>query len=165
MPTPIVSESSQSPTPEGYHLEIIPDFTSASPHAREVIALNVRAINYDGDDRYEISDEEIADETEHMSGVAFVALVGKDNKVAAVAGLEKSPDSKEQGSVVGVVTSPEHRREGLGRVVVSEVIKLAASKGIKGLSLTSTHDAEEFYTKLGFIPSKQTPWEFTKTLE
>jgi ribosomal protein S18 acetylase RimI-like enzyme len=155
----IASPSTPTSLPEGYRLEIVPDFSSVTPRAQEMTELFAREMDLPADDP-----DFLAMEIERMEGATFATIIDENERVVAMAGLEASPASDTEGIVVNVATSSEHRGEGLGRTVMDEITRRAISQGYTDLSLAPTDTAEAFYEKLGFVPSSTKPWELTKKL-
>ena len=56
-----------------------------------------------------------------------------------------------RGYVTNVYTAPEHRRKGLSKMLLSELLKDAEKRGIKKLWLGASKDGRPLYEKLGFI--------------
>ncbi len=77
-------------------------------------------------------------------------LVAEDNgAIAGAIGLEKF------GSVAllrSAVVSPEHRRSGIGRKLVEQVLARASDEGIEDLFLLTT-TAEKYFPRFGFSPT------------
>ena len=64
-----------------------------------------------------------------------------------------SPDNKNGkcGYLMNIYTLPEYRRMGVGREIVSFLIKDAQLKNVKKLSLESSEMAEKLYQSTGFL--------------
>ncbi|MBQ5357284.1 MAG: GNAT family N-acetyltransferase [Oscillospiraceae bacterium] len=56
-----------------------------------------------------------------------------------------------RGYVTNVYTAPQHRRKGLSKMLLTELLKDAESRGIKKLWLGASKDGRPLYEKLGFI--------------
>ena len=65
-----------------------------------------------------------------------------------------------RGYVTNVYTAPEHRRKGLSKMLLSELLKDAEKRGIKKLWLGASKDGRPLYEKLGFI-QKESYMELT----
>ncbi|MBR6658030.1 MAG: GNAT family N-acetyltransferase [Oscillospiraceae bacterium] len=56
-----------------------------------------------------------------------------------------------RGYITNVYTAPEHRRKGLSKMLLTELLNNAKSRGIKKLWLGASKDGRPLYEKLGFI--------------
>ena len=56
-----------------------------------------------------------------------------------------------RGYITNVYTAPEHRRKGLSKMLLTELLKDAETRGIKKLWLGASKDGRPLYEKLGFI--------------
>ena len=56
-----------------------------------------------------------------------------------------------RGYVTNVYTAPQHRRKGLSKMLLSELLNDAKKRGIKKLWLGASKDGRPLYEKLGFI--------------
>jgi GNAT superfamily N-acetyltransferase len=56
-----------------------------------------------------------------------------------------------RGYVTNVYTAPQHRRKGLSKMILTELLKDAEKRGIKKLWLGASKDGRPLYEKLGFI--------------
>ena len=56
-----------------------------------------------------------------------------------------------RGYVTNVYTAPQHRRKGLSKMLLTELLKDAEKRGIKKLWLGASKDGRPLYEKLGFI--------------
>lgn len=84
--------------------------------------------------------------TDGNFGVAAVV----DNKVVAYGGMTCVLD---EGAVTNIAVHPDHRRQGLGRAVLSEMLKEAEKRGISCVFLevrVSNSAARQLYSSAGF---------------
>jgi GNAT superfamily N-acetyltransferase len=67
---------------------------------------------------------------------------------------------------VSVAVLPEHRGQGLGRVLMRQLVELAQDKGLSGLSLSVERDnfAMVLYRELGFVEVGGSPGAATMLL-
>ncbi len=91
-------------------------------------------------------------------GESIVIGAFEDLRLVAMAGLYREPREKQhhRGKVWGVYVSPEHRRKGVGRLVLTQLLE--AGRALPGLdcaflSVTlSQESARRLYLSLGFRP-------------
>jgi GNAT superfamily N-acetyltransferase len=57
--------------------------------------------------------------------------------------------------VVNVFTEPEHRRRGLARRLMDEMIGWCREAGVRGLYLHASDEARPLYRELGFAPTNE----------
>ena len=89
----------------------------------------------------------------------FLQLIAEENgkllSTAAVIYYDLPPSYTNKiglrGYVTNVYTSPEHRRKGLSKMLLTELLKDAEKRGIKKLWLGASKDGSPLYEKLGFI--------------
>lgn len=94
---------------------------------------------------------------EHAPG-HMPLLLRKDGVALGTVRLDLSEGTT--GIVRLVAIMPEYQRQGLGRILMSEVERLSASRGLSRLEVYAAPDAVPFYEKLGWVmvdPGKISP--------
>ncbi len=89
----------------------------------------------------------------------FLQLIAEENgkllSTAAVIYYDLPPSYTNKigvrGYVTNVYTAPEHRRKGLSKMLLTELLNDAKKRGIKKLWLGASKDGRPLYEKLGFI--------------
>ncbi|QSY95261.1 GNAT family N-acetyltransferase [Rhizobium bangladeshense] len=76
-------------------------------------------------------------------------LLRKDGVALGTVRLDLSNDAT--GIVRLVAITPEYQRQGLGRILMSEVERLSAKHGLERLEVHAAPDAVPFYEKLGWL--------------
>ncbi|MDO3434202.1 GNAT family N-acetyltransferase [Rhizobium sp. CBN3] len=84
---------------------------------------------------------------EHKPG-NIPLLLWKDGLALGTVRLDLSNDKT--GVVRLVAIMPDYQRQGLGRILMSEVERLSAEHGLKRLEVHAAPDAVPFYDKLGW---------------
>ena len=98
-------------------------------------------------------------------------LVAEGDVVVGVVSLWIKPDLAHGDSVVEVpmlVISEDRRREGVGKLMMEEVQRLAAENGANFIELVATtqnNPAREFYRSLGFVETDHVTLEFVGDVE
>ena len=98
-------------------------------------------------------------------------LVAEGDVVVGVVSLWIKPDLAHGDSVVEVpmlVISEDRRREGVGKLLMEEVQRLAAENGatlIELVATTQNNAAREFYRSLGFVETDHVTLEFVGDVE
>jgi ribosomal protein S18 acetylase RimI-like enzyme len=100
-------------------------------------------------------------------------LVAEDENGAVVgaASFWIKPDLAHGDTVIEVpmlVVAEDHRREGVGKLLMEEIRSLAAGHGAGVIELVATGDnrpAREFYRSLGFVETDHVALEFMGDLE
>ena len=93
-------------------------------------------------------------------------LVAEDDAVVGAVSLWIKPDLAHGDAVVEVpmlVVSGDRRREGVGKLLIEEVQRLAAENGASLIELVATTrnaPAREFYRSLGFVETEHVTLEF-----
>ncbi len=99
----------------------------------------------------------------------FVVEVG--GELAGVASLWIKPDLAHGDAAVEIpmlVVSGEHRRAGIGKLLVSRVRKIAAEHDATVVELVATRAnvaAQDFYNSLGFVEADVVSLEFVGNIE
>lgn len=97
-------------------------------------------------------------------------LVAENGALAGVASLWIKPDLAHGDVVVEVpmlVVAEDHRRGGVGRLLMDEVRNVAATYGATVVELVATRSnvaARNFYRSLGFVEADVVPLEFVGDL-
>ena len=89
----------------------------------------------------------------------FLQLFAEENgnllSTAAVSYYDLPPSYTNKlgvrGYATNVYTAPQHRRKGLSKMLLTELLKDAEKRGIKKLWLVASKDGRPLYEKLGFI--------------
>jgi ribosomal protein S18 acetylase RimI-like enzyme len=95
----------------------------------------------------------------------------EDGAVVGAVSLWIKPDLAHGDSVVEVpmlVVSKDRRREGIGKLLMEEVQRLAAENGANFIELVATtqnNPAREFYRSLGFVETDHVTLEFVGDVE
>ncbi|MFL5992293.1 MAG: GNAT family N-acetyltransferase [Rubrobacteraceae bacterium] len=98
-------------------------------------------------------------------------LVAEGDVIVGVVSLWIKPDLAHGDSVVEVpmlVISKDRRREGVGKLMMEEVQRLAAENGatlIELVATTQNNPAREFYRSLGFVETDHVTLEFVGDVE
>ena len=98
-------------------------------------------------------------------------LVAEGDVVVGVVSLWIKPDLAHGDSVVEVpmlVISEDRRREGVGKLMMEEVQRLAVENGANLIELVATtqnNPAREFYRSLGFVETDYVTLEFVGDVE
>ena len=102
---------------------------------------------------------------------ARVLVAEGENGVVGVASLWIKPDLAHGDAVVEVpmlAVAEDHRREGVGRLLMDEVRSVAAQNGSALIELVATRAnvaAREFYRSLGFVEADVVSLEFVGSPE
>jgi ribosomal protein S18 acetylase RimI-like enzyme len=98
-------------------------------------------------------------------------LVAEGDVVVGVVSLWIKPDLAHGDTVVEVpmlVISEDRRREGVGKLMMEEVQRLASENGANLIELVATtqnNPAREFYRSLGFVETDHVTLEFVGDVE
>lgn len=101
----------------------------------------------------------------HLAAGDFIAVLAEEDGVvlstASLIIVEKPanpsfPNGK-TGTLLNVLTYPQHRRNGYAEKVVCMLIAEAKKAGVTMLELSATKHGEPLYRKLGFMSSPCTP--------
>ena len=65
------------------------------------------------------------------------------------------PGTSLHAELAGVYVAPAHRRQGIARELVAEVISAARARGVRRIVLNPTALTREFYRSFGFDESGQ----------
>ena len=102
---------------------------------------------------------------------ARVLVAEGENGVVGVASLWIKPDLAHGDAVVEVpmlAVAEDHRREGVGRLLMDEILSVASQNGSALIELVATRAnvaAREFYRSLGFVEADLVSLEFVGSPE
>jgi ribosomal protein S18 acetylase RimI-like enzyme len=102
---------------------------------------------------------------------ARVLVAEDDDAVVGAASFWIKPDLAHGDTVIEVpmlVVAEDHRREGVGKLLMEEIRKLATEHDAGIIELVATGDnkpAREFYRSLGFVETDHVALEFMGDLE
>lgn len=85
------------------------------------------------------------------SGAGFLAMDG--DTACGIAGSSLDPNDAKQAQLISMWTAPTHRQQGIGRLLVKEVLNWAHLRRARRLLLMVTSNNEpaiRFYKRLGF---------------
>jgi GNAT superfamily N-acetyltransferase len=110
---------------------------------------------------------ERARQSDGVKRVMYMAVedgVGDEKMVCGIAGalIEEAAfqvNEATRAQLISMWTAPGHRKKGVGRMLVEEVIAWARSRGVKVLTLMVTSvnpTATKFYEQLGFVRTGRT---------
>jgi ribosomal protein S18 acetylase RimI-like enzyme len=91
------------------------------------------------------------------NGIGFLAMDG--DAPCGIAGSFLDPEDATRAKLVSMWTAPTHRQRGAGRLLVDEVSRWAARRGVRVLRLMVTSNNESaiaFYQRLGFTQTGHT---------
>jgi ribosomal protein S18 acetylase RimI-like enzyme len=92
-----------------------------------------------------------------VRGVGFIALDGGSS--CGIAGTLLDEKDPQRANLVSMWTAPSHRRTGVGRLLVDQVVEWVGGRNVSTLLLMVTSNnagAIRFYEKLGFIRTGRT---------
>jgi ribosomal protein S18 acetylase RimI-like enzyme len=92
-----------------------------------------------------------------VGGVGFIAVDG--GSPCGIAGTLVDEKNPERADLVSMWTAPSHRKTGVGRQLVNQVLEWAAERNVSALLLMVTSNnagAIRFYEKLGFARTGRT---------
>jgi ribosomal protein S18 acetylase RimI-like enzyme len=102
----------------------------------------------------QLTDADWMERSKRWDGVTGVLYLGMDSGVACgMAGSFLSPEDETRAQLISMWTAPSHRKQGVGRLLVNEILRWAAQRGgrILQLMVTSVNPtAIQFYKSLGF---------------
>ena len=94
----------------------------------------------------------IARVAEGFSAERLAGMIERRRVLVACAGTHILGTAALDGDEVrSVFVTPERQGEGIGAMLMAEVIRLAAEAGVTALTLQSSLTARGFYTGLGFV--------------
>jgi len=92
------------------------------------------------------------------SGVGFLAM-DDDDSACGIAGSFLDQNDATRAHLISMWTAPAHRQQGIGRLLVNEVLNWAQSRNARVLQLMVTsinEPAIRFCQRLGFAPTGRT---------
>jgi len=100
--------------------------------------------------------------SKHIPDNTFIGILAEVNGgIASTAYLAVSEKPANQvfmtgitGTILNVLTYPEHRRKGIATKVLKELIEEAKAVGVSYIDLSSTSDGKVLYEKMGFKETK-----------
>jgi ribosomal protein S18 acetylase RimI-like enzyme len=108
----------------------------------------------------QLSDAEWAERVTRWSGEQGIGFLAMDGGTACgIAGSFLDSSDATRAHLISMWTAPTHRQQGIGRLLVNEVLQWARSRGARTLLLmvTSTNEtAMSFYQRLGFTRTGRT---------
>jgi ribosomal protein S18 acetylase RimI-like enzyme len=108
----------------------------------------------------QFADSEWQTRVERMNGhkgIGFLAMDGED--ACGIVGSFLDQDDPTRAHLISMWTAPSHRQQGIGRLLVREVIEWARSRNAHTVVLMVTSNNEpaiQFYERLGFIRTGRT---------
>ena len=122
----------------------------------------LRAVNHLAED-YTFSEDYIAASRKYFlegDQITVLALDGEETVgCASMCFLHMMPTfshpSGYRGHLMNVYTRPDHRRQGIGREMVTRLIRAAWDRGATEISLDATKDGRPLYRTLGFTDSDE----------
>jgi GNAT superfamily N-acetyltransferase len=95
-------------------------------------------------------------------GVYRGFLVERDGAVVAGGGIIVSawlPNAADpqarRATILNVYTEPEHRRQGLARALMEEMLGWCRDQGFRAVTLDASEDGRALYESMGFRPTPQ----------
>jgi len=83
---------------------------------------------------------------------SFLFAVAVDLMTGTAVGMGRViSDGVSDGYIQDLVVLPEYRRSGIGRQIVSLLIRSCQERGVSWIGLVSQPGCEEFYADLGFV--------------
>jgi len=108
----------------------------------------------------QLSDSEWLARAERMNGERGVGFLALDGEVACgIAGAFLDENDPMRAQLISMWTAPTHRQQGIGRLLVDEILKWAARRKARILQLMVTSNNEPailFYERLGFARTGRT---------
>jgi ribosomal protein S18 acetylase RimI-like enzyme len=93
------------------------------------------------------------------AGVGFLAIDKDDGTACGIAGSFLDQIDPSRAQLISMWTAPTHRKRGVGRLLVNEVLKWARGRNARVLLLMVTsinESAIRFYERLGFTRTGRT---------
>lgn len=108
----------------------------------------------------QLTDAQWLHRARQCAGEANAGFLAMDGDTAC--GLVRATPDDQSAAVAWVESmwvAPSHRKQGVGRLLVNQIVVWARAKGLRTLKLSVTSNNEpaiRFYRGLGFIPTGQT---------
>jgi ribosomal protein S18 acetylase RimI-like enzyme len=107
-----------------------------------------------------LTDADWTDRATRWNGEKSILYLAMDDSAACgIAGAHLDQDDAGQAHLISMWTAPSHRQQGIGRLLVDEILRWAGLRGVHTLRLmvTSHNDsARLFYERLGFTLTGRT---------
>ncbi len=100
---------------------------------------------------------ERARQSDGIKRVMYMAM--EDGAVCGIAGAMRDEDDESRAALISMWTAPTHRKRGVGRMLVEQVMAWARAQGVRVLRLMVTSvnpTATRFYEQLGFARTGRT---------
>jgi GNAT superfamily N-acetyltransferase len=108
----------------------------------------------------QLTDAEWMERAWQSDGVKRVMYMAvEDGAVCGIAGAMRDEVDGSRAVLISMWTAPTHRKRGVGRMLVEQVISWASSRGVRVLTLMVTSvnpTAMKFYEQLGFVRNGRT---------
>jgi ribosomal protein S18 acetylase RimI-like enzyme len=108
----------------------------------------------------QLTDADWLERAAKWNGDRSVLFLARDGEIACgMAGSSLDPDDASRAHLISMWTAPTHRRHGVGRRLVNEVLAWARVRGATALILmvtSSNEGAIRFYEQLGFTRTGRT---------
>jgi ribosomal protein S18 acetylase RimI-like enzyme len=108
----------------------------------------------------QLTDSDWIKRVERWDGERGAGFLAMDDKIACgIAGSFLDQDDAPHAHLISMWTAPTHRRQGIGRLLVNEVLRWARTRNARVLQLMVTSNNEPaicFYERLGFTRTGRT---------
>lgn len=108
----------------------------------------------------QFADSEWLVRIERMSGKRGVGFLAMDGETACgIAGSFLDENDSTRAQLISMWTAPSHRHQGIGRLLINEILKWAHVRNARTLLLMVTSNNEpaiRFYERLGFAKTGRT---------
>lgn len=98
----------------------------------------------------------LAEEDNEIIGTAFLVISEKPANPAFITG--------KIGTVLNVLTYPEHRKQGVATTLLNTIIEISKQKDLSFIELSATKSGKPLYEKLGFLVKQSNYTEMKLTL-
>ena len=100
----------------------------------------------------------------HIPNNTFIGILAEINSIivsTAYLAISEKPANQVfitgiTGTIINVLTYPEHRRKGIATKVLEKIIEEAKIAGVSHINLSATADGKYLYEKMGFKQSNYT---------
>jgi ribosomal protein S18 acetylase RimI-like enzyme len=108
----------------------------------------------------QFADSEWMQRVEQWSGMSGAGFLAMDAGTACgIAGSFLDQNDRTRANLISMWTAPTHRKRGIGRLLVNEVLNWARGRNARALQLMVTSNNEpaiRFYQRLGFTQTGRT---------
>lgn len=108
----------------------------------------------------QLTDADWIDRAGQWNGESKILLLAMDDgDCCGIAGVLLDKDDAKRAQLISMWTAPAHRRQGIGRLLVNEILAWALQRGAGTLQLLVTSHNERalrFYERLGFTLTGRT---------